>query len=382
MSSTPAYFGGMNFSAPDPAARGPLAPWLQRFWRDTLLSTEPRRRGRLAIATLALVAVIGFIDYRLGPETSMLAFYCLPVLLGTAVVNWKFGVLIAFMSVGAWISGDVVSGAPYSAITEGWNALIALSTYLVIVWLFATVQTLQREMQERVRQRTAALTAEIAERERLEKILLEISERERASIGRELHDNLGQHLTGTAFAGQVLGEKLQALGLPEQGDAWKIVALIEEGIEKTRHLAKGLFLDEFHQTGLVTALRELAADTAAQYRIQCEFRQEGESEIPGKGAAGHLLRIAQEAVRNAARHGHAPRIEIALLARPDGVELTVRDHGRGLPPAETRSDGLGLRIMAHRAQIMNAEFNIEALPPGGTLVRCRLPLPSSHHDDR
>ena len=124
-------------------------------------------------------------------------------------------------------------------------------------------------------------------------------------------------------------------------------------------------------------MRELAADVSTQYRIACEFHQEGECEIPGKGAAGHLLRIAQEAVRNAARHGHAPRIEIALTGRPAGVELIVRDHGRGLPPAGARNDGLGLRIMAHRAQIMNAEFNIEAHPAGGTLVRCRLPSPPS-----
>jgi len=65
-------------------------------------------------------------------------------------------------------------------------------------------------------------------------------------------------------------------------------------------------------------LRELAADASTRYRIRCEFHEEGECEIAGNGAAGHLLRIAQEAVRNAARHGHAPRIEISLADRPAG----------------------------------------------------------------
>ena len=375
-----AYSRTMSFFAPDPVVPGLTTRPLESWWRSTLLQGDTSNRGRFALITLALVLLIGTFDFLLGFEISLLALYCLPVVLGTAAFNWKFGVLVAVTCVVTWVAGDLASGATYANwAVLGWNALIALSTYLVIVWLFATVQVLQREMQERVRQRTAALTAEIAERERLEKILLEISERERTSIGRELHDNLGQHLTGTAFAGQVLGEKLRALGLPEQADAARIVALIEEGIEKTRHLAKGLFLEDFQQTGLAAALRELAADTAAQYRIACEFHLEGDELADTRGATGHLLRIAQEAVRNAVRHGRAPRIVITLACRPAAVALTVRDFGTGLPPPASRGDGLGLRIMAHRTQILNGEFSLESPAGGGTLVRCRLSNPSSHH---
>jgi signal transduction histidine kinase len=347
--------------------------WLQDFWRDMIFTPDPARRRRLALVTTLLVFIIGLVDFLLGFEVSLLAFYCLPVVLGTAALGWRFGAAVAFASVATWIAGDLAAGARYSNwVVPGWNALIALSTYLVIVWLFATVRALQLEMQERVRQRTAALTAEIAERERLEKVLLELSERERGNIGRELHDNLGQHLTGTAFAGQVLGEKLQALGMAEQADAWKIVALIEEGIEKTRHLAKGLLLDEIQRDGLVDALRELARD-AGQLRVACEFQLEGECHVAESAAALHLLRIAQEAVRNGVRHGKAQHVDITLVCRTDQLELRVEDDGHGLPPPGTRGAGLGLRIMAHRAQIIGGEFLIEASAAGGTIVRCRLP---------
>ena len=113
--------------------------------------TDPGRRRRLAVATVVLVALIGTLDLVLGFEVSMLVFYCLPVVLGSAALGWRFGVVLAFVSVGLWSVGDVVAGVRYGSwLVLVWNALIALSTYLIIVWLFATVQALQGEMQERV----------------------------------------------------------------------------------------------------------------------------------------------------------------------------------------------------------------------------------------
>jgi len=351
------------------------------LWRYLTFVTDPQRRRGIATVTLLLVLLIGLFDFLTGYEISLFLFYCLPVVLGTAALGWRFGTVTAVFSVITALASDFAAGATYSHVSVPvLKGTFALTTYLIFVWLFDTVQTLQHEMQERVRQRTAALTAEIAERERLEKTLLEISERERATIGRELHDNLGQHLTGTAFAGQVLGEKLQALGLVEQSDAWKIVALIEEGIEKTRRLAKGLLLAEIQRDGLVAALRGLAADASNQFRLACEFRLEGECIVDSGSEAMHLLRIAQEAVNNAVRHGKARRIVVALTCLPDYLELIVRDYGSGLPPPPLRGEGLGLHIMAHRAQIIGGEFFIETATDGGTVVCCRLPQPNSSND--
>ena len=145
----------------------------------------------------------------------------------------------------------------------------------LVIWLLASVVALQREMEQRVRQRTAALTEEIAERERLEKAVLEISERERRSIGRDLHDGLSQHFTGTALVAQALGVKLAAREAAEAQEMKKIVALIEQGIEQTRNLAKGLLLAEIERDGLVTALEELAVTTRTQFRVEVELRREG-----------------------------------------------------------------------------------------------------------
>jgi len=332
--------------------------------------------GRAVFAILGLMLAIGVADYFTGFEASFLVFYFLPVALAVTAFGWQSGALTALASVTVWLAGDFAAGAHYAnRLVPWWNATIALGTYLVLIALLARLLATQREMEERIRQRTVALTDEIAERERLEKVILEISERERRNLGHDLHDGLGQHLTGTSLTGQVLVEKLQARDAEEAADAKRLVALIEDAIEQTRRLAKGLVLAEIERDGLPAALQELALASTEPSRVTCEFRCAGVRPLD-ESTTVHLYRIAQEAVSNALRHGKAQRIEIALAATDRGLTLTVWDNGTGLPPPAARGHGLGLRIMAHRATIVGAGFAIETPPDGGTLVTCRLPLPA------
>ena len=311
----------------------------------------------------------------MGFETSLLVFYFLPVCLAVALRGRWFGVGTAVASVVTWTAGDYAAGAHFSnSLVPWWNALIALGTYLVLIWLLSNLLALQAQLEDRVRQRTAALQNEIAERERLEKILLETSERERRSIGRDLHDGLGQHLTGTAVTGQILLEKLRERGAPEADDVQRLVTLIAAGIAQTRSLAKGLLIAEISPEGLPAALQELAAMTTEQFRVNCRF--EGGAIAPqlAGGAATHLYRIAFEGVRNAVKHARSQQIVITLAQSASGdLTLMVRDDGSGLPPTGMRGEGLGLRIMPHRAQIIGASFAIESPEGGGTVMTCRLP---------
>ncbi len=345
-----------------------LARWLAR-------PTHARRQGPLFAVVAGLVLLIGVVDFAMGFETSLLVFYFLPVCLAVALRGRWFGVATAVASVVTWVAGDFAAGAHFSnSLVPWWNALIALGTYLVLIWLVSSLLELQARLEDRVRQRTAALRNEIAERERLEKILLEISERERRSIGHDLHDGLGQHLTATAITGQVLLEKLRERGAVEAAELQKVIALIKSGIEQTRALAKGLLLAEISPDGLPAALEELATITREQFRVECRF--EGGAVAPhlAAGAATHFYRIAFEAVRNAVRHGRPRRLDVVLAENAVGdLTLTVRDDGSGLPPPGRRGEGLGLRIMAHRAQIIGASFAIESSEGGGTLMTCRLP---------
>lgn len=363
----------MNPTPPAASSLGPFGTWRHNFWRGIVSSTDPAQRVRWVSSTLALVLVIGIADYLTGFELSLLVFYLLPICLAVASVGWRFGVLISVASIASWMLGDFAAGARFAKpFISTWNALIALSTYLMVVWLLSSLLALQREMEKRIRQRTAALTDEIAERERLERAILEISERERRSIGHDLHDGLGQHLTGTALVAHALGARLSARQADEASEMLKITGLIEAGIEQTRSLAKGLLLAEIEREGLAIALRDFAAATALNFRIDCVCRFDGEVAFEENGTATHLYRIAQEAIRNAVRHGRARRVEVALTNRQEALELRVTDDGTGLPPEGERGDGLGLRIMAHRAAMIGATIRISVLESGGTEVLCTL----------
>ena len=173
---------------------------------------------------------------------------------------------------GGLAGGGRRGGARYPAAwIPAWNALILLAFFLVVVGILSTLRKLQSRLEERVRERTVALRAEMAERERLEREILEISERERQRIGQDLHDVLCQHLTATALAGEVLAEKLEAHAVPEATDAKRVVDLVEDGITLARNLAHGLTPVSLPSGGLREALQELAAGVSKQSRIECRF---------------------------------------------------------------------------------------------------------------
>src|SRR5437899_2055086 len=188
---------------------------------------ERRARPFVMMAGLGFLLVVGMVDYLTGYEMSFSVFYLLAVALATWFVGRGFGLLMSVLSVAVWTVGDLAAGAHFSnRFVAVWNALILLTFYFIAVTLVATLRALNKELEQRVQERTHALVQEMAERERLEKEILEVSEREQRRIGRDLHDSLCQHLTGTALAGRVLEEKLAAQALPEAVDANKVVELV------------------------------------------------------------------------------------------------------------------------------------------------------------
>jgi signal transduction histidine kinase len=330
-------------------------------------------RPQLIAATFALLALVGLADYQTGFEVSLLIFYLLPVSLAAWFLGWRYAIFTSLLSVAIWLAADIGAGAVYSnRLVPVWNALIALGFFFVVAALLSKVRALLLELEARVQQRTAALTEEMSERARLEKDILEISEREQRRIGQDLHDGLGQHLTGTALAGQVLCNDLAARGLAQASDAERIVGLIEEAIELARGFARGLSPVTTDAGGLVLALTELAGNMTDQFFVNCEFRCPGRVELRDPAKAMHLYRIAQESISNAIRHGRAGHVSIQLDQDAQGeVTLSIEDNGGGLPPPEARrAAGQGMRIMAQRARMINASLEIRDGTTGGVIVRC------------
>jgi signal transduction histidine kinase len=183
---------------------------------------------------------------------------------------------------------------------------------------------------------------------------------------------LCQHLTGATLAGQVLEEKLAALKLSEAGDANKVVGIMEEAINLSRRLAKGLYPVEMEADGLMLALEEFASTSSELFKVACRFECDSPVLIHDPATAGHLYRIAQEAVGNAIKHGKAKNILIRLDANEANTILSIKDDGLGLPEPLPKNRGLGLRIMAHRASMIGGKFSARREKGGGTLATCEL----------
>src|SRR3984885_937001 len=223
---------------------------------------------------------------------------------------------------------------------------------------------------------------DITERRRLEKALLEVSAREQRRIGEDLHDGLGQHLTGIAFMSKVLESKLTENSLPESGDAAKIVKLVNEAINKTRELSRGLLPVVSDAHGLMSALTRHAEEVQDLFRISCRFECGDPVLIYDVNVATHLYYIAREAVNNAIKHGHPGHVVIGLFVENGEGTLSVQDDGAGISDIPSNQKGMGLNIMNYRANMIGGSLDIRKNFTGGTSVVCLFPLPPPHLMER
>lgn len=314
--------------------------------------------------------IVGFVDWFTGTEASFSIFYLIAVALAVAWLGRTGGVLVALGSAVTRLVGDslIVDNSEAHA-WIWWNTTATLVVHLGVVWILDAYLSLNRILEQRILDRTRALRAAVEGRERIERELREAGSQERAAIGRELHDELCQHLVASAFAAKVLEERLGRTDQAAANDAHIIVNLIEDGITKTRDLARGLILAGIKPGELGPELAELAK-TSSRKGGRCYFRQDGTPVIEDAATAAQLFRIAQEAIRNAFRHGSPTRVDVVLGGNDQSFYLTVEDDGPGIPPPENRGVGIGLRIMAHRAAVIGGDLSITSATGSGTRITC------------
>jgi len=210
------------------------------------------------------------------------------------------------------------------------------------------------------------------ESKRLEQEILNISERERQRIGRDLHDDLCPQLIGIEVLSKVLKKRLERKGVAEADDAAKISAFIKDSINKTRRLSRGLYPVNLTDRGLDSSLAELALYIKDVFGVECHFRSDIPSPFQNNAtAANHIYYIAHEAVFNAVKHSKSNNIFIILSANNGRVLLKIRDDGQGIPEA-VDSRGMGLRLMNYRANKIGASLDIRKDVEGGTLVTLQI----------
>jgi PAS domain S-box-containing protein len=224
------------------------------------------------------------------------------------------------------------------------------------------------------------IARDMSKRKQLEKEILEIQDRERSRIGQDLHDSLGQQLTGILLRMKAHEGKIAKFDNDHLfRDVQQIQLLVRDAIGQTREMAKGLIPITLQTNGLVEALQELTLYCQSMYGIATSFEAPDVRITLALPTELQLYHIAQEALNNAIKHSGSQIIMVSLRIESTELILSVADRGIGL--AGKKSGGLGLRIMQYRANMMSGHLSILQTEEGGTAVICRVPMPGPSRGD-
>ena len=217
----------------------------------------------------------------------------------------------------------------------------------------------ERELNESIRQRQI-----------LEAEVLKASTREQQRISRDLHDSVGQQLTGLSYMARSLAKRLATDSRPEAADAQMIVDGIQTALTEVRDAIRGLAPVEVDTEGLMVALNRLAMTTEQRFGVECRFSCSGLVPVEDNDTATQLYRIAQEALHNSVKHSHADQILVCLRREADQLVLEVSDNGTGLNAAASNGSGMGLHIMHYRARMMDGSLQVSSAKGSGTSIVC------------
>ncbi|HXT12365.1 MAG TPA: response regulator [Candidatus Angelobacter sp.] len=239
----------------------------------------------------------------------------------------------------------------------------------------------QEELELRVEQRTAALKEAyqklhngLEERKRLEAELLEIAENERRRIGFDLHDDLGQKLTGMLLLSRALEQRLAREGHKEAEEARRICELIEQCVNHTHNLAHHFSSIDANGGDLADVMNGLAATVEKMFGIPCECTVRGEIPALPENTNAQFYKIAQEAISNAIKHGKATCVWISVQGGAQRLVVTIKNDGVPFSPPANPKARMGLRTMNYRANTIGATFDIKPNQKNGTIVTCTLPV--------
>jgi PAS domain S-box-containing protein len=219
-----------------------------------------------------------------------------------------------------------------------------------------------------------AVITDVTERRGLEREILEIAGREQLRIGSDLHDGLGQDLTGVALMLRSVVAQLRKENSSARADVEDIISLVNGAIESTRAMARGLAPVGADRGGLIAGLQSMAVRGMERYGVRAHFSTSLKEPLTlDDAAATHLYRIAQEAFTNAIRHGRVTQVTIDLATGEGSLTLCVQDNGRGFDERNATSNGMGMKLMRYRAQMLGGDVTISNNPGGGVVVRCTCP---------
>jgi two-component system CheB/CheR fusion protein len=224
---------------------------------------------------------------------------------------------------------------------------------------------------------TRGVAFDITEKRLLENALLDATNREQRRLGHDLHDGLGQVLTGISMLAAALARSEERAGRPLARELSHLEELTRKAVTTCRDIAHGLSPLSYAKGGLIEAIGQMVQAQRESFGTAIRFQAIADAPLRLSHAAqDHLYRIAQEAVTNARKHAQARSVTVLVDVQSESIRLDVRDDGSGLQSAEMAAGGMGLTIMRHRAAAIGARLSIGPGAEGGTRLSCECPQPS------
>jgi signal transduction histidine kinase len=323
---------------------------------------------------LAAIGIIGSLDWNIKSEISVSSLYLLPICFVAWFLGLGAGLAVAMLAAMVWLTSELFGRAPlYGSPGVFWQFASRLVFFVVVSALVSRTRAFKLHLEALVRERTAALAAEVVRRKELEKEAAEIADQEQERVAHELHDQLAAYLSGIAFRVKTLAESLDRHGAAEAAEARNLVSLVNDATDQVRNLARLLAPVEGNQDDLEDALSSLGAEVERVFGITCALDVASELPRISNHQVHQLYRIAQEAVRNAIQHAQADLVEISVRLMEDQLQLVVGSDGKKWKLPGKTGPGLGLRIMRHRTERLGGRLAIEHGDGGRTVVTCEVP---------
>jgi signal transduction histidine kinase len=280
----------------------------------------------------------------------------------------------AIISAIVWFTVEVTQHPPYShEFVPVWNGLVRLVFFLMGVGLVRSLKKTETHLLRQIIRRTRTLRAEADRRRQLERELEEVTAREHLRFAQDLHDGLGQYLSALAFHARILSDDLHLQRSPHASQAERIVGIIRTMNHKIRRLDRAMRVPELTEGGLPAAIRSLVEEFEQLTGVPCDVELAESMASIDPYRALMLLRIVQEAMNNAVKHGSPHRIKVSCVVADGMLHTRVANDGAGLPPQAEAEAGSGLRIMKLRAELIGSQLSLRPNGDKGCVVECILP---------
>jgi PAS domain S-box-containing protein len=207
----------------------------------------------------------------------------------------------------------------------------------------------------------------VSDRKLVERAVVDALSQEQRRIGQDLHDGLGQELTGLGLLAEDLAESLARRRIPDARQAQNLARSLKRLLSEVRLLSQSLVPLELQSQGLKQALARLVRTMGEQSSVKCTFECDYD-DIDESTVANHVFRIAQEGIANALKHGKPTQVNVRLHAEGSRRELQIVDDGIGIKAADLQRGGLGLNGIRYRAGLISADMNLERASPHGTAL--------------